>query len=128
MADLSSRLLEAAGQGERKLKLSVQLNGLDSTLRREVAESLFPCLKRQLDAQGEVTEPVERAGYLEEDVLYAPAPDEPRDSLEWQTAKMREAVVGPKGACSVAGGALAGGRLRFEADVLNHAVVVSIAR
>jgi hypothetical protein len=118
MADLSSQLLEAAGQGERKLKLSVQVTGVGPAARKDLAETFFPCLKRQLDALGAVTEPVEVAGYLEDEVLYAPSPNEPRDSLQWQTDRLRTA-------CSTSAGSL---KLRFGADTLNHAVVVTIAR
>jgi hypothetical protein len=128
MADLAEQLLEAAGQGQRKLKLSVQVTGLGVQARRDVAEMLMPCLKRQLDALGAITEPVEVQGYLEDEVLYAPAPDEPRESLSWQTERMRDAVMGPKPACPVAGTSIERGKLRFTADTLNHAVVVTMAR
>jgi hypothetical protein len=118
MADLSSQLAEAAGQGERKLKLSVQVTGVGPSARKDLAETFFPCLKKQLDALGAVTEPSEVAGYLEDEVHYAPSPDEPRDSLQWQVDRLRAA-------CSTAAGSI---KLRFGADTLNHAVVVTIAR
>jgi hypothetical protein len=127
MEDLSEQIREAAGMGQRKLKLSVEVNGLGREGRKVVAETLFPCLKRQLDQLGAVTEPAETAGYLEDEVLYAPAPDEPRDSLQWQVEHMRAAVLSGKGQCSVAGTPLGKARLQFVADALNHAVVVNIA-
>jgi len=36
--------------------------------------------------------------------------------------------MGPKAACPVTGTSIERGRLRFTADTLNHAVVVTVAR
>ncbi len=72
MIDLTEQILEAAGQGQRKLKLSVQVTGLESASRQYVAETLIPCLKGQVDSLGALTTPTEVSGYLEDELLYAP--------------------------------------------------------
>src|SRR5207302_11453387 len=79
MDDLKDQL-----SAERHLHLSVRVSGLDSETRKGAAENFLPCLKQHFDALGAVTEPREVAGFLEDDVTYAPAKDEPREALQWQ--------------------------------------------
>lgn len=122
MEDLAAQLAEAAGQGRRALKLSVLVNGLDSASRRYLAETFVPCLKGQFDALGAVTEPREQAGYLEDEIEYVPAADEPRDSLQWQADRLRAASVGQAPRCP----APAKLAPRFTADVLNRGVRVEL--
>lgn len=124
MENLREQLAEAAGLGSRKLRLSVLVNGLDTASRRHVAEVLQPCLKRQFDALGPLTEPHEVAGYLVEDLEYAPAKDEPRDSLQWQADRLRGLTLAAKAQCEP----LPKVRTTFIVDAANHGVVVNFAR
>jgi hypothetical protein len=124
MEDLSAQIAEAAGQGRRTIRLSLKVTGLESPARRHAAESLLPCLERQFDALGAVTEAREVSGYLEKDVEYVPAKGEPRDSLQWQVDRLREATLGPRAVCSVPPKLAA----RFAADRLNRAVLVELGR
>jgi len=122
MDDLAAQLAEGAGQGRRFLKLSVRVSGLGSAPRQYVGETFLPCLKSLFDLLGPVTEPREVAGYLQDEVEYAPAAGEPRDSLEWQAARLRDASVGAKAQCPPPAKHVA----RFSADTVNRGVIVEL--
>ncbi len=122
MEDLAAQLAESAGQGRRVLKLSVRVSGLSQPARQYVAETFLPCLKGQFDLLGPVTEPRDVAGYLEDEVEYAPVTGEPRDSLEWQAGRLREASLGAKAQCPPPQKHLA----RFSADAVNRGVIVEL--
>lgn len=122
MDDLAAQLAEAAGQGRRVLKLSVRVSGLGSGPRQYVGETFIPCLKGQFDLLGPVTEPHEVAGYLEDELEYAPEKEEPRDSLEWQANRLRAAAVGAKAQCPPPAKHVA----RFSADTVNRGVLIEL--
>ncbi|MBL8958150.1 MAG: hypothetical protein JNK82_45680 [Myxococcaceae bacterium] len=122
MEDLSAQLAEAVGQGRRVLKLSVRVSGLSAPARQFVAETFLPCLKSQFDLLGPVTEPREVAGYLEDEVEYAPLKDEPRDSLDWQAKRLRDTSVGQKAQCPLPAKVLA----TFNPDTVNRGVIVEL--
>jgi hypothetical protein len=120
MEDLAAQLAEAAGQGRRTVKLSLKVNGLDGPTRQYLTESFLPCLKGTFDALGPVTEPHEIAGYLEDEIEYAPARDEPRDSLQWQVDRLKGLTLSLKAQCP----APAKVSPRFVADPINHGVLI----
>lgn len=120
MEDLSAQLAEAAGVGKRTVKLSVRVNALESLARRHVVETYMPCIKGQFDQLGAVTEPREVAGYLEDVVEYAPAKDEPRDSLQWQANRLRELTHAPKAKCPPPPKYIA----KFTPDTVNRGIVI----
>jgi hypothetical protein len=122
MTDLAAQLAEGAGQGRRTLKLSLRVNGLDGPTRQYLVETYVPCLKGQFDLLGAVTEPREVAGYLEDELEYAPANDEPREPLEWQVSRLREATVGRSAQCR-----LPPKRVPvFKADTVNRGVLIEL--
>jgi hypothetical protein len=120
MEDLTAQLAEAAGVGKRTVKLSVRVNALESLARRHVVETYLPCIKGQFDQLGAVTEPREVAGYLEDVVEYAPAKDEPRDSLQWQANRLRELTHAPKAKCPPPPKYIA----KFTPDTVNRGIVI----
>jgi hypothetical protein len=112
MADLSEVLA-----GQRKLHLSLKVTGLSPSARQFASETFFPCLKQHFDALGAVTEPHEVAGFLEDEIQYAPAKDEPRDPLEWQAQRLKNVCPAPPGLHATA-----------SADSVNRGVVLSFTR
>lgn len=115
--------------GVRKVTLSAQLNGLDAKARDHVERSLFPCLKQLFDLTGPVTAPAPNAGFLDEALEYVPEKNEPRQSLEWQVGRVRDAMLGGvRAKCGVGGTPLQGWATSVAADPLNRAVVVSFRR
>lgn len=124
LEDLAARI-----SGVRKVTLSAKLSGLDLKSREHVESALLPCLKSLFDLVGPITAPSAQAGYLDEALEYLPEKDEPRESLEWQVARVRAAMLGgTRSTCSVAGGPLQGWSTFVTADPLNGAVVVSFKR
>ena len=122
MVDLASQLAEGAGQGRRTLKLSVKVNGLDTETRRWVTETYLPCLKSGFDLLGAVSEPREVAGYLEDELEYAPEKDEPRDPLEWHATRLRAATLGQKAACPPPAKRVP----VFKPDTVNRGVIIEV--
>lgn len=129
LEDLEQRAKELKGQGSRKVRFSLELNRLDGPARTFVKETTLPCLTHRLELLGKVTAAVESQGFLEEDVEYAPAADEPRDALAFQVEQAQRALTGgPREACSIFGTPLQGYATRVRADALNRAVVVTFRR
>lgn len=124
LEDLQQRIA-----GVRKVTLSAQLNGLDLKGREHVEQSLLPCLKSLFDLVGPISVPAVAAGYLDEAIEYLPEKDEPRESLHWQVARVRSAMLGSaRSKCSVVSTPLQGWSTIVTADELNTAVVVSWKR
>lgn len=129
LEDLEARALEAKGQGVRRLRFALQLNGLESKARAHVKESLLPCLKQRLELVGPVTQAEELSGFWEEQVEYAPFPGEPRESLGWHAEQVRESIVGgPKASCTTFGTPLQGYSTNVTVDALNQGVLVTFRR
>lgn len=128
-ADLEGRINEALGQGVRRLRFSIRVNGLDQGARQQVTERTLACLKSRLDLVGPVTQAAESSGYLEEEVEYAPGKGEPRDPLEHHVAWVKDALLsGPRAACTVQGTPLGRYAVRVSGDALNRAVVIAFDR
>lgn len=124
LVDLQSRIA-----GVKRVTLSAQLNGLDPKARDHVERSLFPCLKGLFDLSGPVTAPVAGPGFLDEAIEYVPEKNEPRQSLEFQVARVRDAMLGGvRAKCGIAGTPLQGWSTTVAADTVNGAVVVSFRR
>lgn len=126
--DLVGRINEALGQGVRKLKLAFRVNALEPAARAE-SEKALACLKSRLDLLGATTAPVLRGGFLEEELEYAPAKDEPREPLEHHVAWVKSALLGgPKAPCTLVGTVLARYTVLVSADPLNKGVIVAFQR
>ena len=69
-----------------------------------------------------MTEPKELQGYLEDEIEYAPAKDEPRDSLQWQAERLRATTLGFDAKCPPPPKTVAS----FKADLVGHGVVVEL--
>lgn len=127
--DLVGRINESLGQGVRRLKLAIRLNGLERSAREQVTDKTLACLKSRLDLFGPTTSPTERAGYLEEELEYVPAKDEPREPLNHHVAWVKSALLGgPKAPCTLIGTPLAKHTVLVMADELNRGVVVAFER
>jgi hypothetical protein len=128
-ADLVGRINEALGQGARRIKLSIRVNGLEPAVREQAGEKTLACLKSRLDLLGASTAPALRAGYLEEELEYVPAKDEPREPLQHHVAWVKSALLGgPKAPCTIVGTVLSKYTVLVSADALNQGVIVAFER
>lgn len=128
-ADLEVRIAEALGQGVRKVRLSLRVNGLEPAARQQAQEKTLPCLKGRLDLVGAATTAELRGGFLEEELEYAPAPDEPREPLEHHVAWVKAALLGgPRAACSLLGTPLGRHTVLVSSDAVNRGVVIAFER
>jgi hypothetical protein len=125
---LTGQIAESLGQGVRRVKLAVRVNGLEKAPRAQ-AELVLSCLKGRLDLLGATTTPTERGGYLEETVEYAPAKDEPRQPLQYHVTWVRKAILdGPRAPCTQLGTALSKFSVQVTPDELNNGVLVAFDR
>ncbi len=123
--DLSVRIRDAAGKGERVLPISIRVNALDQKARAFIVGSLVPCVARLFDAKPPAT--AEVMGYLEGRLLYRPAPEEPRNPLAYQVDRVKSALKpDAKGGCSLTGSGLERRAVRVSADENNRGVVIEL--
>lgn len=124
LEDLRTRI-----DGVRTLRLSVRTSGLDGKARDHAERALLPCVKSLFELVGPVTSPELNGGYLDEAIEYLPAKEEPHQALQWQVARVREAILGGlRSKCTVWGSPLQGWSTFVAADEVNGAVVVSFKR